>query len=83
MTVTFDVRLTPDLIDSTQWTGRFNDRGLIASSVEAFGNTVNVDVTDNGPDVGIDQISYSDTAQDLRSFYQEIPAASFTDFPIS
>lgn len=83
VTVVFDVRLTPDLIDDAQWSGRFNDRALDAVSAEAAGDHVNVSVIDNGPDLGIDQISYNDSVGDLRSFYQGIPAVSFTDFPIT
>lgn len=78
-----DVKLTTDSLSPAQWSGRFNGRGLLAVSALASGNVVNVGVIDNGIDAGIDQISYSDTAQDLRSFFQQIAAASFTDFPIT
>lgn len=83
VTVTFDVKLTPDLLVKERWTARFNDRALVALDATAAGDHVNVLVQDNGPDLGIDQITYDDSSADVRSLFQGIPALSFTDFPIT
>jgi hypothetical protein len=83
ITVVFDQELFPDTLDHTKWSGRLND--LLQSSVSAVaaGNTVVYSSTDAGADVGDDTVNYLDTAQDLRNRFGELPAASFTNFPVT
>jgi hypothetical protein len=82
LTVNFDRPLQPGELIASNWFIRIDGASYGITFVEAVGNSVRLNAEQGEDDPGPDVVSYSAATPDVLSL-AGIPAAAFTDFPIT
>lgn len=80
--VTFDKILTAGALAAGSWTFRASDSNFAADTAVAAGNTVSGASTEGSENAGADVVNYAATPADVLSL-TGLPAAAFTDFPLT
>lgn len=82
--VTFDKPLRPGALAATNWFGRRNDTlWNVLVPPNAAGSVVTMTTNPIGPHYGPDIVNYGATPADVVTATFFVPAAGFTQFPIT
>ena len=81
--VDFDATLNPQPITGSTVTFRVSNMRRRATFVNALGNRVSGSSVVVGADVGVDGVDYGPPPFDIRRADTLLPAAAFTDFPLT
>lgn len=83
LVVTFDEALVPGVLNLANWSARIGGQRYTMGQAAAAGADVNLFLLLGPPEPGPNVVDYAAAPPDVVSLATGIPAAAFTDFPVT